>query len=77
MNPWLGAYPGHLHYWGAGEVASHVTSIQYHLRYNRGYGNVQVDGIMGYFTDYAIRDRQRRNRLVQDGIIGPLTWPVL
>ncbi len=73
----MGPYPGHLHYWGAGEVASHVTTIQYRLRYTWGYFWLAVDGLFGSNTDYCVRDHQRRKGLVVDGVVGPATWAVL
>lgn len=73
----MGPYPGHYHWQYGGEVAGHVTSIQFHLYYHRGYATVAIDGIFGYWTDLAVKDRQRRNGLVQDGIVGPLTWAIL
>lgn len=35
---------------------------------------VKADGDFGPRTDQAVRDRQREERLVPDGIVGPATW---
>lgn len=36
-----------------------------------------VDGVFGQFTDSAVRQLQRKHGLADDGVVGPLTWPVL
>lgn len=73
----MSGYPGHWHYWGAGEVAAHVTTIQYRLKYIWGYIGVSVDGIFGYYTDYWLKDFQSKHGLSVDGIVGPATWAAL
>lgn len=70
-------YPGHLHYQGMPEVAAHVTTIQYTLRYVWGYLFLVVDGIFGPNTAYAVREHQRRQNLTIDGVVGPATWASL
>lgn len=39
--------------------------------------NLQVDGIFGPITDEAVRDFQKKNGLVVDGIVGENTWQKL
>jgi hypothetical protein len=39
-----------------------------------GYETGGLDGIFGIKTNFAVRSFQTQNSLVQDGIIGPLTW---
>ena len=54
-----------------------VTYAQEKL-YSKLYPEVgTVDGIFGSKTAQAVRNFQRENGLVVDGIIGPRTWAVL
>lgn len=39
--------------------------------------NISVDGIFGSKTQSATKSIQKKNKLSQDGIIGPKTWKVL
>lgn len=39
--------------------------------------NTAVDGIAGANTDKAIRAFQKKNKLSQDGIVGPMTWEAI
>lgn len=47
----------------------------YGLNYN--YNNFQINGIFDSLTDEVVRDFQAGNKLVPDGIVGPITWSVL
>lgn len=38
---------------------------------------LNVDGIYGYKTTSRVKEFQRDNKLVSDGIVGPLTWTLL
>lgn len=49
-----------------------VTEIQRRLA-ELGYYQGAIDGIRGPKTDYAIKQYQRANGLVDDGIVGPKT----
>lgn len=48
-----------------------VLQVQKALR-ERGY-NIEADGVFGQETDRAVRDFQRRQGLIVDGIVGPAT----
>jgi len=47
----------------------------YGLNFN--YNGLQVTGIFDSLTDEIVRDFQAENKLVSDGIVGPVTWEVL
>jgi peptidoglycan LD-endopeptidase CwlK len=47
----------------------------YGLNYN--YNGLQVNGAFDSLTDEVVRDFQAENKLVSDGIVGPVTWNVL
>lgn len=55
-----------------GDSGKGVEQIQYALKAN-GY-NVVIDGTFGPQTDTAVRAFQKKNGLLQDGIVGPITW---
>lgn len=39
--------------------------------------NIGVDGIFGRVTETAVKSWQSDNRLIADGIVGPLTWSAM
>lgn len=43
-------------------------------RLQRALGVLPADGVFGAFTEAAVRDWQRQQGLVPDGIVGPKTW---
>lgn len=47
----------------------------YGLNYN--YNGLQINGVFDLLTDEVVRDFQAENKLVPDGIVGPVTWDVL
>lgn len=73
----MSGYPGHFHWWGGPEVAGHVTTIQYQLKYAWGYLFLAVDGYFGANTHYCVQAHQARKGLAQDGVVGPATWGAL
>lgn len=58
-----------------GDKCGDVTLLQICLR-NRGY-NIAADGDFGPKTEAAVKDWQKRNALVIDGIVGKKTWSSL
>lgn len=44
---------------------------------NAGFYEGKIDGIKGKKTKKAIRDFQKANDLVADGVVGPKTWEIL
>jgi peptidoglycan hydrolase-like protein with peptidoglycan-binding domain len=59
----------------SGRTGELARTAQYLLRH-RGF-DIAADGIVGPITDAAIRDFQKAENLVVDGIIGNQTWPQL
>ncbi|CAB1239541.1 M14 family metallopeptidase [Clostridium sp. MT-14] len=59
-----------------GSRGSQVMQIQATLK-KIGYDPGPIDGIYGIQTEQAVRNFQRNNGLIQDGIIGPDTYRVL
>jgi peptidoglycan hydrolase-like protein with peptidoglycan-binding domain len=53
-----------------------VRQLQEKLR-AKGVYQGPIDGVFGSGTEAAVREIQRRNNLVSDGIVGPETWKVL
>ncbi|MDP4142990.1 MAG: peptidoglycan-binding protein [Bacillota bacterium] len=45
------------------------------LNYN--YNGLQITGVFDSLTDEVVRDFQAENKLVSDGVVGPVTWNVL
>ena len=35
---------------------------------------IKVDGVFGDTTELAVKKYQKKNNLVQDGVVGPDTW---
>ena len=58
---------------GAG--GHHVRGLQTAL--NKRSAGLSVDGDFGSVTDSAVRAYQSANRLVSDGVAGPVTWRAL
>jgi peptidoglycan hydrolase-like protein with peptidoglycan-binding domain len=58
-----------------GQQGAQVRTVQYLLN-NRGEALVP-DGVFGSLTLAAVKRFQSANGLDADGIVGPLTWPVL
>ncbi|MFE7380191.1 peptidoglycan-binding protein [Streptomyces zhihengii] len=58
-----------------GHAGSHVRGLQTLL--NKHSAGIAVDGSFGAVTDSATRAYQRANRLVADGLAGPVTWEAL
>ena len=59
----------------SGQTSDRVASIQHLLRHH-GHP-VTVDGVFGPATEVAVRAVQAAAGLAADGVVGPLTWPVL
>lgn len=58
---------------GANNLKFLVKEVQLKI----GITDKQVDGIFGPSTEAMVRQFQRKNNLVSDGIIGPKTWEAL
>lgn len=62
---------------GNGQVRT-LQRILYAMGYKGADGKtIGVDGDFGANTDYAVRAFQKKNGLVQDGIVGAATWDKL
>ena len=35
---------------------------------------IKVDGVFGDTTELAVKKWQKKNNLIQDGVVGPTTW---
>jgi len=44
---------------------------------NFNYNGIQINGVFDLLTDEVVRDFQTENKLVSDGIVGPVTWSAL
>ena len=42
-----------------------------------GYNTGGLDGVFGNLTDIAVREFQRKNNLIVDGLVGNNTWVTL
>ena len=56
-----------------GSIGAEVRYLQQKL-YSKLYPVGTIDGIFGANTERAVRDFQRENGLVEDGIVGKDTW---
>lgn len=64
----------YLRYWSKGERVEQLQQCLNFLGYLGGnFNKLDVDGVIGPQTLYALRDFQRRNGLVVDGVYGPKT----
>jgi len=59
-----------------GAKGSAVKRAQRAIRRTPNLGLV-VDGVFGPATEHAVKDFQKGNGLLDDGIVGPLTWAKL
>ena len=59
-----------------GSKGAYVTSWQNYLTMC-GFYKAEVDGIFGQKTEQAVREWQKANGLVSDGVIGPKSWAKL
>lgn len=59
-----------------GSIGQHVKNLQYALNLwpKSVSPPLNTDGIFGPKTDAKVREFQRGNGLVSDGIVGPMTW---
>lgn len=55
-----------------GSKGMSVITLQTYLK-NVGY-NLIIDGIFGEITEECVKDYQKKNKLVSDGIVGDKTW---
>lgn len=55
-----------------GSKGMSVITLQTYLK-NAGY-NLIIDGIFGEITEECVKDYQKKNKLVSDGIVGDKTW---
>jgi hypothetical protein len=67
------AYPGHV--LKRGSKGTNVKKLQQRLK-QRGW-KITVDSTFGPRTELAVRGFQGKNRLHEDGIVGPATWKKL
>jgi hypothetical protein len=59
-----------------GSAGDHVRYLQARLRDTWFYG-ARIDGQFGPVTDRAVRAFQKARGLKADGVVGPVTWPVI
>ena len=60
-----------------GSSGSAVTALQHQLRFQYDYKTLAVDGKFGTGTVNAVKDFQKKKKLVADGIVGTATWKAL
>ncbi len=61
-----------------GSKGDEVILLQTMLhRLGYGLGSYGIDGDFGRDTEKAVREYQRDRGLIQDGVVGPLTWDAL
>ncbi|KAB2348898.1 peptidoglycan-binding protein [Actinomadura rudentiformis] len=59
-----------------GAKGEDVQSLQ-GLLHARSHSEVKIDGVFGASTEKAVRAVQRWGGVLDDGVVGPSTWPVL
>ena len=59
-----------------GSKGASVSELQ-HLLLNNGFNSGPIDGIFGSMTHTAVIGFQRSRNLVQDGVVGIMTWTAL
>ena len=61
-----------------GYVGPSVKILQMNLNgLNYNFNGLQINGIFDLLTDEIVTDFQFENKLIIDGIVGPVTWKVL
>jgi hypothetical protein len=53
-----------------GSIGTEVSKLQNFL-------NIEPDGVFGGETEKAVKEWQRENGLLDDGVVGPLTWDAM
>ena len=59
-----------------GNRNKYVRFLQYYL-FTLGYNVGVIDGVFGLKTQSAVREFQRNNGLVDDGVVGAKTWALI
>jgi len=57
-----------------GATGPAVFALQHNLHFAYGFTDLAIDGIFGPLTEQAVRIFQMVERIVVDGIAGPVTW---
>jgi peptidoglycan hydrolase-like protein with peptidoglycan-binding domain len=57
-----------------GATGPAVFALQHNLHFAYGFSDLNIDGIFGPMTEQAVRIFQMVERIVVDGIVGPVTW---
>lgn len=55
-----------------GTEGSDVVTLQVML--NRAGANLEDDGVFGSVTEKAVKAFQKKRRIKEDGVVGPVTW---